>query len=76
MREKGVSPDDISAALEEQEDPENAGETELSWDDRETALRVGMKMASEQLNRSRSIDDAFLGKVGRRLTTLGYDAGC
>ena len=44
-------------------------------DDRETALSVGMKMAFNQAESGKPLDEKFLARVGRRLAGLGYDSG-
>ena len=41
-------------------------------DDNAYALRVGMKMAKNQISEGKIMDQQFFGKVGRRLTNLGY----
>lgn len=76
MREKGLDRETIAAVMDEMENSEDLRGMELSMDDRETALKEGLRMAKSQEAGGRAIDEKFLGKVGRRLTSLGYDPGC
>ena len=76
LKEKGIS---SVRAVNVLDDLEASGEMEdlgLSFDERETALELGIDMAQSQLRSGKEIDDNFLKKVGRRLTSLGYDTGC
>ena len=69
MRElvqKGISAEKARDVLEEL--------TDRSSDDREAAMSVGMKMAANQADLGKAIDDRFLARVGRRLAGLGYDS--
>ena len=43
--------------------------------DRQSALEVGMKMAQDQRELGKPVDQKFLARVGRRLAGLGYDSG-
>ena len=76
MKEKGLSSDTISSVMDELEDSRELADSGLVMDDRETALREGLKMAQSQRRSGKSIDEKFLQKIGRRLMTLGYDPGC
>ncbi len=76
MREKGLDSETVAAAMDEMENSEDLKGTDLSMDDRETALKEGLRMARSREAGGRPVDEKFLGKVGRRLTTLGYDPGC
>ena len=63
---KGISPEKSGDAIEEL--------THYA-DDRETALSVGMKMAFNQAESGKPLDEKFIARVGRRLAGLGYDSG-
>ena len=39
------------------------------------ALKVGMDLAEKHLASGKEINDSFLGRVARRLGSLGYDTG-
>lgn len=64
--QKGISAEKARDVLEEL--------TGRSSDDREAAMSVGMKMAANQADLGKAIDDRFLARVGRRLAGLGYDS--
>ena len=64
--QKGISAEKARDVLEEL--------TDRTADDREAALSVGMKMALNQTDLGKDIDDRFLARVGRRLAGLGYDS--
>ena len=49
--------------------------SEEGTDDRQSALAVGMKMAQNQTELGKPVDQKFLARVGRRLAGLGYDSG-
>ena len=53
---------------------EDGEEISPSFYDRKKAMETGLKMADEQLRRSGELDERFMGKVGRRLMSLGYDS--
>lgn len=64
--QKGISAEKARDVLEEL--------TDCASDEREAALSVGMKMALNQADLGKDIDDRFLARVGRRLAGLGYDS--
>ncbi len=76
LKEKGISGELAARAIGELESSEDASLTGISFDERETALKAGVKMAESQIRGGRPIDENFLRKVARRLTSLGYDPGC
>ena len=70
--QKGIPADKAEEVLETMRDEPGASR----WaDDRAKALSVGMKMAINQGDMGKAIDDKFLARVGRRLAGLGYDSG-
>ncbi len=73
LREKGISSETAEEAMESFF--ENSGEETSGSYDREKALETGLKMAGEQLRKGKETDERFMGRVGRRLMSLGYDSG-
>lgn len=72
LREKGISSELAKEAIDSFfEDSES--ETSGSYD-RKKALETGLKMAEEQIRKGKEVDEKFMGRVGRRLVTLGYDS--
>ena len=71
LAQKGISSDKAREVLSDMKN--NDHESSLT-DDRDTALTVGMKMAANQADMGKLIDDKFLARVGRRLAGLGYDS--
>ena len=76
LKEKGISGSLANDTIDDFEDSDEFQDLGLFQDERELALKVGQDMARVQIGRGRSLDDNFLKKVGRRLTSLGYDTGC
>lgn len=76
LREKGISGSLANDTIDDFEDSDEFTDLGLSQDERELALKVGRDMARVQMGRDKPLDDNFLKKVGRRLTSLGYDTGC
>ena len=76
LREKGVEGDTIEQAFYEALDEAELSEDGTLMDDRETALKLGSKLAGQQLGSGKPADKKFLSKLGRKLTSLGYDTGC
>ena len=74
LREKGVSKDIASDAMDAHLNTEETG-TDTGSFDRERALKTGRRMAEDQLAKGKEIDEKFLSKVGRRLMSLGYGSG-
>ncbi len=73
LKQKGIS---SSVSKNVIDDMENDAEYEGKLvDDREAALKVGLKMTRAQKNENKPIDEKFLAKVGRRLMSLGYSSG-
>lgn len=76
LGEKGITSGMARDALDDFEGSQEFESLGLNSDERTEALKVGRDMARIQLNSGKNIDDNFLRKIGRRLTTLGYDTGC
>ena len=76
LKEKGITGSQAENVLDDFEDSDEYRDLGLDQDERDLALKVGRNMAGIQLGRGKSLDDNFLKKVGRRLTSLGYDTGC
>ncbi|MBR6473223.1 MAG: regulatory protein RecX [Firmicutes bacterium] len=76
LREKGIAASFAKEVLDEFEASSEFADLGLETDERAVALEVGEAMASTQISRGKHLDESFLKKVGRRLTSLGYDPGC
>lgn len=74
LREKGISAEMADEAMDKHLDSEESGYSADAFD-KERALKTGLKMAEEQIAKGKELDDRFLGKVGRRLMSLGYGSG-
>lgn len=73
LREKGICSDMAEEAMANY--LAGIGEERTTGSlDREKALETGLKMLDEQLRKGREPDDRFMGRVGRRLSGLGYDS--
>ena len=75
LGEKGINRSAASAMLDEFFESDEFQDTGLEEDERTVALKVGLDMAEKQLNAGKEINDSFLGRVARRLGSLGYDTG-
>ena len=62
--QKGISAEKVRAVLDD-----------VPADERGKALAAAMKMARSQAEIGKPLDDKFLTRVGRRLSSLGYDSG-
>ena len=76
LKEKGIAQRISMEVIDDFELSSEFSDLGLNSDERQVALEVGLNMARTQLSRGKTIDDTFLKKVGRRLTSLGYDPGC
>ena len=76
LKEKGIAQRISKEVIDDFELSSEYSNLGLNSDERQVALEVGLNMARTQLSRGKTIDDNFLKKVGRRLTSLGYDPGC
>ena len=74
LREKGISASMAEDAMESYLESEETGYSAESFD-RERALETGLRMTEEQIAKGKVPDERFLGKVGRRLMSLGYGSG-
>lgn len=73
LEQKGIPSSVSKNAID---DMENDAEYESQLvDDREAALKVGLKMAQAQKSDNKPVDEKFLARVGRRLMSLGYSSG-
>ena len=75
LGEKGISRGTASAMLEDFFGSDEFQDTGLEEDERALALEVGMDLAEKHLASGKEINDSFLGRVARRLGSLGYDTG-
>ena len=75
LGEKGIARGEASAMLDRFFESDEFQDTGLEEDERTVALRVGRDLAEKQLNAGKEINDSVLGKVARRLGSLGYDTG-
>lgn len=74
LKEKGISSAMAEEAMENHLNNEETGSSADTFD-RERALKTGLKMAEEQVAKGKEMDERFMGKVGRRLMSLGYGSG-
>lgn len=58
--------------LEQEKETGSAGNVLL--DEKKRALQTAVKMARQQLDSGKTLDEKFLSRVGRRLSGLGYSA--
>ena len=75
LREKGVPNELIMNEIQEFEESPEFSDMGLSTDERGEALKVGKDMLRVQLGYGKAVDDRFINRVGRRLSSLGYDSG-
>lgn len=69
LEKKGIDAETSKEIINEHKKSEDFDGPE---DDKIVALKVGYKMARDQIDQGHSLDDKFFGKLGRRLTTLGH----
>ena len=73
LNEKGIDRGTAQVMLDEFFESDEFQDTGLEEDERAVALKVGLDMAEKQLAQGKEINDSFLGRVARRLGSLGYD---
>jgi len=69
LQRKGI---DKEISEIEIDDYKDSSEFHGPKDDNSYALKVGIKMANNHLEEGKLMDENFFGRVGRRLTGLGY----
>ena len=75
LNEKGIAKSTAQVMLGDFLQSDEFRDTGLEEDERTVALNVGLDMAEKQLASGKEINDSFLGRVARRLGSLGYDNG-
>ncbi len=69
LEKKGIDAETSKEIINEHKQSEDFDGPE---DDKIVALKVGYKMARDQIDQGHSLDDKFFGKLGRKLTNLGH----
>ncbi len=75
LGEKGIGRDTAEDMLGRFFESDEFQDTGLEEDERTVALKVGMDLYDKHIARGKEVNDSFLGRVARRLGSLGYDTG-
>lgn len=76
LERKKISRNVIKESLDSflsEDNPDLGQVLEETGTEKERALDIGKKMLKEQLQAGKPVDKAFFAKIGRRLTSMGYD---